>query len=603
MNLSPKYTPLSCGSFVGFNCRVLIKSICRSQAIFLGKSIYRLFFMLLLVTVSITVVAENTDLSVNFKQQIDSGAVKIQQGDYPGALTHYFNALKISDELKSEEKRGVSHSSLGTAYYRLKDWDKALEHLNKAEELFKKSGNENKLADVFYKKGIVYDELPGQQPTAFSFLQKALLIYRKENDCPQLADIYNAIAGHYYMQRKTDSVAYYAKQALQKFEECGTSQQQAAMNINIAALLNSQLKHQEAIEYNLKGIEKAKAAHSYAQMRQGYKNLSETYAYMGEFDLAYENRVLYDQYKDSVFSADKSKLVEEMSAKYEYEEKEKQIAEKEKQIAQHRMRMLVLFIALLSALILIGMLYYIAYRRRMNNRRLRDLNATKDKLFSIISHDLKSPILAQQSALKLLIDNISDFNELQILDNLRNFQTATESQFNLLQNLLSWANIHTGRMSYRPAAFDLNDVIRESVNLYALPAQNKGIEIILDLQPVCVVFADRIMMQTVIRNLINNAVKYTGEGGNISVSCADKENTIIVSVKDNGIGMDAGTLTAALGETEKQIGLGTRGEIGSGLGLIICRELLAKNNSHLVIKSTPGEGSEVSFELEKAIQA
>jgi signal transduction histidine kinase len=534
----------------------------------------------------------------SFQLQIDSGAANLHQGNYPTALNHFFNALKIGNEEKSVEKTASAHVSIGTTYYRMRDWDKALEHLNTAEEMTKKTGDEVRLADIFYKKGIVYDEIPGETQTAFTFLNKALNIYKKENNCEHLADIYNALAGHYYMQRKTDSVAYYAKLALEKYGKCGTVQQQAAMNINIASLLNSQLKHTEALEYNQKGIELARSINSFAQLRQGYKNLSETYAYMKQYDEAYRNRVLYDQYKDSVFSTEKSRFAEEMTAKYEGEKKDLMLAEKEIEITKQKFRFFGLVAALIIAIILIGSLYYIAFRRRVLNRRLSELNTSKDKLFSIISHDLKAPVIAQQNALNSLIENITTFDEMQILTSLKDFQSATDTQLDLLQNLLSWANMHTGRMTYKPVGFHLSEVIQESTKLYALLARNKGIEIDWELDSNCTVYADRQMIQTVIRNLINNAIKFTNENGKITLSCSQAENAVKVTVKDNGVGMSQEVLAAALGRGDKLTTTGTQGELGSGLGLIICRELLERNNSSLHIESVAGEGSEVSFKLE-----
>lgn len=555
-----------------------------------------LFFLLSTFKFSVILAEEVPDL---FKQQVDSGTAKLHQGDFPAALNHFFNALEISSEDNSNDRIASSHSSLGTVYYRMREWDKAMEHLNTAEALAVKIKSEDKLAEIIYKKGLVYDEIPGETQKAFSHLQKALQIFKKKNNCVQLADAYNALAGHYYMQRKTDSVEHYAIQALRKYEECGTQQQQAAMNINIAALLNSQLKHTEAVEYNRKGIELAQKINSYSQLRQGYKNLSETYAYMGVFDKAYENRVIYDQYKDSVFSEDKNKLAAELSSKYETEKKNKLLAEQKSEITKHKFGLLLLAIGLLIALILSGTLYYISYLRRMKNKQLYELNASKDKLFSIISHDLKSPVMAQQRAVNTIIENIQNFDNEMLLENLRGFQSATDTQLDLLQNLLSWTNIHTGRMVFKPTGFNINDVIDESVQLYAIAARNKKIDVEIDISQKCNVFADRQMMLVIIRNLINNAIKFTHINGKIVVKCTCTENSVNISVKDNGVGMDSKTLTAILSDDKKQVSIGTHGEVGSGLGLMLCKDLLKRHGSHLNVKSELGKGSEVSFEISK----
>ncbi len=543
-----------------------------------------------------TVEADSSD----FQLHLDSGKIHIEKGNYSAALQHYFNALKISENENSDEKSTKAHSSLGTTYYRLKDWDKALKHLDIAEELSKKTKNENDLADIYYKKGIVYDELPEQTNTAYSYLRQALSIYQKDNDCQTLADIFNALAGHFYMQRKTDSVTYYAKLALEKFEECGTVQQQAAMNINIAALLNSQYRHKEAVLYNNKGIELARSINSYAQLRQGYKNLSETYAYMNQFDSAYIARTTYDQYKDSVYSSNQQALIEELSIKYENEKKDLLIAEQNLEIDNHRLRLYTLFSLLFGALILIGFLYYVSIKRKKINLELRELNNTKDKLFSIISHDLKAPIVAQQKAIGALVKNVKSYDEVQLVENLHHFQISIDTQLELLQNLLSWANVYTGRIKYNPVGFNISEIIQETVSLYELPAQNKEIKVKLNLPKKCYVYADRNMVQTVIRNLINNAIKFTEQQGEISLSCTTEGDKMTFSIKDNGVGMSDEVIASAIGTSERHSSIGTMGEVGSGLGFIICREFLERNNSKMEIISELGKGTEISFQLQKA---
>ena len=227
--------------------------------------------------------------------------------------------------------------------------------------------------------------------------------------------------------------------------------------------------------------------------------------------------------------------------------------------------------------------------RRKRNKELYRINASKDKLFSIVSHDLKSPVAAQKMATEMMLENFEEMDKPQLLERIRSFHQATETQHELLRNLLDWARMQTGQIKYRPTRFSLTELAKEVADIYRLPAQNKGISIRLEAAADCVTLADRSMIHTVLRNLINNAVKFSHRESQVAVSVTCDGELARVMVKDSGVGMPAAG--------EEKILVGTAGEKGSGLGLTICREMLERNNSRLEIRSTEGVGTEIGFGL------
>ncbi|RRD55582.1 sensor histidine kinase, partial [Tannerella forsythia] len=164
-------------------------------------------------------------------------------------------------------------------------------------------------------------------------------------------------------------------------------------------------------------------------------------------------------------------------------------------------------------------------------------NATKDKLFSIISHDLKAPVIAQKATLDALIANYNAYETDALLDYLERFRMASESQMELLQNLLSWAQVQTGRAKFSPLPFDITQTIAETADLYAISAENKNIRITTEMPERCYVIGDRGMIATVLRNLINNAVKFSHPDSEIHISLVSKRTSVLISVKDSGTGM------------------------------------------------------------------
>lgn len=226
-----------------------------------------------------------------------------------------------------------------------------------------------------------------------------------------------------------------------------------------------------------------------------------------------------------------------------------------------------------------------------------------NKEMAINSHqqfyDLKSPVVAQKTLVENILKNLDAYDKPRMLQSLQGLHHSSEAQLELLQNLLNWARMQTGQMQYTPVRFDIGELIKEVAEMFELPAQNKGVAIRTDAPEGCIVQADRLMIHTVLRNLVNNAVKFTGTGGEVvlSVSCDDEKAH--VSVKDNGTGMTAEQTEKLFVVGESRSTTGTHGEKGSGLGLIICKELLERNGSGIEVRSMSGVGTIVEFELMK----
>lgn len=230
---------------------------------------------------------------------------------------------------------------------------------------------------------------------------------------------------------------------------------------------------------------------------------------------------------------------------------------------------------------------------------LERLNAEKDKLFSVIAHDLKSPFTSILGYTELLASTPDTLSPSQIKQYAENAHTAASNVFRMMQTLLEWARVQIGRVDYDPERLNLREVTAELVSVYANIAKRKSIAVN---QPEhdAWVFADRGMTETVLRNLLNNAIKFTDHGGEIDLIYEQEGPEIIVTVRDTGVGMSSGQLD----KFNKQLLLdgtaGTDGESGTGLGLSISREMIEKNGGRLTVESREGEGTSFSFNLERA---
>jgi signal transduction histidine kinase/ligand-binding sensor domain-containing protein len=228
---------------------------------------------------------------------------------------------------------------------------------------------------------------------------------------------------------------------------------------------------------------------------------------------------------------------------------------------------------------------------------LKQLNATKDKFFSIIAHDLKNPFNAIINSSKLMENEYDNFQKKDHLKLLELITRSSEAAYNLLENLLIWARSQSGKIHLEKNYFDLSVIIKETVELLNNQAEAKRIKINSDIKQETNVYADIDTVNTVVRNLLSNAIKFTKTGGSIKINALESDKEIRVDICDNGIGMSKEE-TNQLFKIDVDVNkTGTAGEKGTGLGLILCKEFIEKNNGKIWVVSEVGKGSTFSFSL------
>ena len=224
-------------------------------------------------------------------------------------------------------------------------------------------------------------------------------------------------------------------------------------------------------------------------------------------------------------------------------------------------------------------------------RELLDINETKDKFFSIIAHDLKSPFNAVMGFSDLLAENVKDKNFEGIEKYVSNIQKSSYLAMDLLNNLMDWARSQTGRMAFEPEKLRLLPVVNESVSYWDDAAHAKSITIAKEIPESASVYADKQMLNSILHNLISNAIKFTPRGGKVSIKSDSLHDETKISVTDTGMGIDKQML-ADLFNIDKNTGRqGTEGEPSTGLGLYICKEFAERHNGRIWVESREGKGS------------
>ena len=231
-----------------------------------------------------------------------------------------------------------------------------------------------------------------------------------------------------------------------------------------------------------------------------------------------------------------------------------------------------------------------------NEKHLKELNATKDKFFSIIAHDLINPIGSIMNFSELLSNSFNDYDNDKKENFINYINESSKHTLDLLQNLLEWSRSQTNRIEFFPEMFSVSKIVDKNIELLKNNANAKIISLVSEVNPTHKVFADKNMISTVVRNLISNAIKFT-KTGSVIISSETKGNYINISVIDTGIGIKKEDINNLFKIEESNSTEGTSGEKGTGLGLIICKDFIIKNNGKICIESTTEKGSKFTLSL------
>ncbi|HAN17527.1 MAG: hypothetical protein A2X13_02925 [Bacteroidetes bacterium GWC2_33_15] len=512
------------------------------------------------------------------------GIIYLNVRDYNKALEYFQESLDIEINLKDETRQSAAYNNIGTVYDELKNKSKALEYYNKSLELVKKYNNEEGISTAHNNIGLIYLDL-GEFEKAFQYISKSLEINIKRNSNYDIANNYN----------------------------------------NLAKLYMRQKKYTEAKKDLVKSIELSKQINAKDLLVEAYDFLHVIYSEQNNYQKALEYYKLYSEMNDSIFSKESSNRIAETKIKYETEnlESENELLKKNNELHLSELRRQKIiknyWIAFSVLILALAMVIFSRFSLKKktnillesknnqlkdaNNKLLRseknlkELNATKDKFFSIIAHDLKNPFQALLGFSETLYNHHSELNKDEIKEYSKIIYESSQNLFNLLGNLLQWSKSQLGNIKYVPEKLSLPDVLDETTSLLLIAAEKKNIKIFNTIPDNFIVYADKHIVSTVLRNLISNAIKFTNPNGEIKISCQKRNNEAIVSVSDNGKGIDADDIDKLYKIDHSYSTKGTANEQGTGLGLILCKELIQQNNGKIWCESTPGKGSKFSFTL------
>ena len=241
-------------------------------------------------------------------------------------------------------------------------------------------------------------------------------------------------------------------------------------------------------------------------------------------------------------------------------------------------------------------------RLTTQNEELRELNATKDKFFSIIAHDLKNPFGQMMMFADLLQEELQKASADRLEHYINIMCQASRQGYRLLENLLEWSRAQTDRIAFEPRPIRLNSLVIEAVGIVTHHADNKQLRIDIDIPKDLILYADGYMMGTILRNLVSNAVKFTEKGGTIEIAARQTDDELEITIEDSGIGMTEKSLAKLFRIDTHHSTPGTQQEKGTGLGLLLCKEFVKKHDGRISVSSEPGKGSCFRLVFPRAVE-
>ncbi|MDY6801635.1 MAG: tetratricopeptide repeat-containing sensor histidine kinase [Bacteroidota bacterium] len=547
--------------------------------------------------------------------------------DYDSALKYFLDALKIYKKYNNQRGISMSYNNLGIIYQNLGENEKALDYYLKSLEIDVKNNFSQGQASAYNNLGTAYDK-KGEKRKALDYYRKALEINKELHDQEGIAIALNNIGLIQIDLGNYASAKDYLEQALEINNERNSIEDIANNYNNLAKLYIEKKEYNTAKNYLLNSIKLAKTVNDIEVLIEAYEFMYTIFTNQNNYKNALEYYKLYSDMNDSIFKLQNSNKVAELKIKHETEnleienevlkkDNEIQLLELNRQINQKKY-----FYAFIILILTLAILSFSRFRLkkrtsslletknnqlRQTNQKLREseknlkkINATKDKFFSIIAHDLKNPFQPLLGFSEVLFKNVNNLSKDEIEEYSKMIFESSQNLFNLLGNLLEWSKSQLGRAKLSPKNINLTESLNETLSILNILAQKKQIQIETKIPEETFVYADKNVLSTILRNLISNSIKFTEQNGKIIIDSTEHKDEIAITVSDNGKGISEENLKNLFLIDYSHSTKGTNDETGTGLGLILCKELISQSGGKIWVNSTLGQGSEFTFTLPKA---
>lgn len=558
-----------------------------------------------------------------------------------GVIENYFKGLEYTKSKKIKKEEANFNLLIANYYSKLKDFQEALIYYQNATTLFHSLDLKNKKALSVLGLGKSYFHINDLEKSSV-FLDSSLALKNNFKNQNHIALVYTYM-GKLYHTMKDGKLAYvYFSKAILNVDQ-KDQYYTALIYSEFGEFLKDKNEFKKARKYLNTAYETASSISENFVLLEILKSMSELNYKLGQYKKAFEINQEYNQLKDKIYNLQKSNIISKFKNKEKEDEKRQyrlvqDIEVYEESQKQLKSQTLILFAVLFLIAVILAVLYY---RFRLNQKQrkllqdknneimeqkaqleeLNDIltarneeigninqnleeskidlqrsNATKDKFFSIIAHDLKNPIAGLMLSADLIITYFDKFTKDKLIKKLDEIRISSIEINNLVINLLDWARQQSGRIEYTPTDVDISDLVKQIEKMFRPNLINKNLTLETDIKEKHKVVADQNMVKTILRNIISNAIKFTPRNGKIVVKSVKSGGFIATRIKDSGIGIPEEVkdkLFIGNNFTTK----GTDNEGGTGLGLGLCKEFTEINKGEISVESELGKGTTFVIKL------
>jgi signal transduction histidine kinase len=514
-------------------------------------------------------------------------------GNVPLALNYSDKSVAIFTALDNQMGIAYGYINMGLVYRNEKNYVLALKYLEQAKSIREKIGDKKGMASVNLELARVY-QLQGQLDKALTSYVESYNRHLAINNLRYAAWCLNGMGEVYYLKKDYQNAQDAFLKAI-TLNQARNHQYGEIDNQLGLALVHAQLGNREDGEKALhRAVNISTGMGLHTSVLETYETMARFYQILNDYRQATENFDRFLLLYDSLLSIQQYDILNEVQNNFDMSQR---LSQTKQQLSLREKETKYLVIILILMVSIIAIVFWKLRSRKETNLKLQSINQTKDKLFSVISHDLKSPFNTLMGFTELLIEELENNRTEHALEYAGYIKQSAEDNLNLLNNLLKWSQAQSGRIAFKPEPVMITQLFDELEEFFKLEANKRKIVLSFTSSLEHEIQADPSILRIIILNLISNALKYTPELGTIKVAAYHAKNIVVIVVKDNGVGMPVDMVAKMFDNStiiESKEGL--RNEKGTGLGLMLSADLVKIHQGKINVWSEEGIGS--IFEIE-----
>jgi signal transduction histidine kinase len=522
------------------------------------------------------------------------GMLQGKLGNFDVATQYFYTALKLFESAGNTNAIVSSYINLGRVASMAQHYDMALGYLNKALDLLKDQPVRPNTIHVYNNIGSTYARQE-MYDSALYYFEKSLKICRQEGLTVPLSGILNNIGSVYRITGQTTLALKIYNEALEITQKVGSPEEQIRLALSIATL-TAKTQPQKSLATLTALLDSARKTGQKPLELDVLSTLIQVHKQQGNYKEAMDYVMRNTELEDSLFNIQKSEQLHGLQMAYETDKANEKIKQLEiSEQASNRSKNISILIAVTLLILLLTITFF--YRKaRLLNVELTKANNDKDRLFSIIGHDLRGPVSNIPIMIDLYKDEMmSEAEKMFLLDGLKKNAEAT---IETLEKLLSWGKTHIKNARLNQTTFEVSTNINNNIELLKGSADQKEVKLINNVAKGISIYAEEEHFRFVLRNLLSNALKFTPAAGTITINAnvQSRAGYVIFSVKDSGVGISKArqkNIFSAFNESTR----GTANEMGTGLGLMLCEKFVKENGGEIWVESEEGQGATFYFTL------